>query len=73
MTAATLFRKLFPGSAEKLQKDPLLDVFVFVNRRSDGPGQSLIDVGLLGELFQEFDAVFPAIQTSAKEKRENIQ
>lgn len=68
MTAAALFRKLFLGPAEKLQKDSLLDVFVLVNGRGDGPGQSLVDVGLLGECFEEVDAFLCEVKTSAKEK-----
>ena len=68
MAAATLLRKLLLGSAEKLQKDPLLDVLVLINGRGDGSGQSLVDARLLGKSYEEVEAFLREIQASAKEQ-----
>ncbi len=64
MAAAALFGEVLLGPAEQLQKNPLLDVFVFVDGRGNGPGEPFVNVRLLRQLLQELHAIFREVNTT---------
>ena len=51
--AAARLGEVLPRAAKQLEQDPLLDVLVLVDGGGDGPGQPLVDVGLLGQALQQ--------------------
>lgn len=48
----------FLSTTKQLKQNSLFDVFIFVDGRSDGSGEALVDVLLLTQLLQQLQALW---------------